>query len=177
MKKSKRSLFLLIFPVAWILIGPVIFTGAAMCDGSCGSAPSGDQATWNYDVYKFLNECGQGHYPAYEPDISGMNVFNQTPAYSQTAGDGAANFWLSQGNRLYSAGSYRQAEASYANAVKLDPSLLEGWLNMGNARYFMGRYKDSLYAYDAVLKLDPQNANALQGKEEVLLALNRTDRG
>ncbi len=175
MRKSKRPLILLIFLVAWILTGPVIFMGAAMCDGSCDGASSGDQATWDYDVYKFLNECGQGNYPAYEPDISGMNVFNQTPAANQMAGDGPANFWLSQGNRLYLAGSYRQAEASYSNAMKLDPSLIDGWLNMGNVRYLLGRYQDSLDAYDAVLKLDPQNTSALQGERMVFLALNRTD--
>ncbi len=175
MRKSKRPIILLIFLVAWILTGPAIFKSAAMCDGSRDGAPSGDQATWNYDVYKFLNECGQGNYPAYEPDISGMNVLNQTPAANQMAEDDPANFWLSQGNRLYLAGSYRQAEASYTNAMKLDPYLIEGWLNMGNVRYLLGRYQGSLEAYDAVLKLDPQNTSALQGKRMVFLALNRTD--
>ncbi len=173
MKKSKGYLSL-IFSLAWIFIGVNGFVGVAMCEGLYSGVPLGEQATWDYNVYKFLDECGQGPYQAFEPDVAGMKVSNQTPTYDQTASDGTANFWLNQGNRLYLAGSYSQAEASYANAVKLDPYLLEGWLNMGNARYLLGRYLDSLDAYGAVLKLDSQNISALHGERMAFLALNRT---
>ncbi len=174
MKKFNRNLSQ-IFSTAWVFIGFCSFVVIAMCEGPYDNVPLGEQSTWNYNAYKFLEECGQGACQAFEPDISGMRISNQTPLYGQTAGGDSANFWLRQGNRLYLDGSYSQAEASYANAVKLDPSLLEGWLNMGNARYLLGRYEDSLDAYDAVLKQDPQNASALRGESMALLALNRTD--
>ncbi len=40
---------------------------------------------------------------------------------------------------------------------------------------FLGRHMESLHAYDAVLGQNPQDVNALKGKREVLLALNRTE--
>ena len=46
---------------------------------------------------------------------------------------------------------------------------------MGNALYFLGRYQESLASYDALLGQEPQNVNALKGKSQALLALNRTD--
>ncbi|MCX6669533.1 MAG: tetratricopeptide repeat protein, partial [Methanothrix sp.] len=83
-------------------------------------------------------------------------------------------YWLNEGNGFYLAGSYEQAAASYAEALKLNVYLSDGWLNMGNALYFQGKYQESLDAYNAVLGLDPQNVNALKGKSQALSALNRT---
>ena len=43
---------------------------------------------------------------------------------------------------------------------------------MANSLYFLNRYQESLDAYNAVLKLEPQNANAMRGKDLVLLAID-----
>ena len=100
--------------------------------------------------------------------------YNQKLASNQTNVNGTSDHWLSEGNKFYLAGSYEQAAASYAEAVKLDPYLSEALLNMGNALYFLGRYQESLASYDALLGREPQNVNALKGKSQALLALNRT---
>jgi len=52
--------------------------------------------------------------------------------------------------------------------------LADSWLNLGNSLYFSGKYQEALNAYGAALALNPQNENALQGKTQSLLALNRT---
>jgi tetratricopeptide (TPR) repeat protein len=96
------------------------------------------------------------------------------PAYNQSVGNGNATYWLNEANVSYLTGSYEHAAESYAKAVNLDPSLSEGWLNLGNSLYFLGRYQASLNAYDTSLKLEPQNADALAGKNQALLALNNT---
>jgi tetratricopeptide (TPR) repeat protein len=118
------------------------------------------------EAFNFLycDCCYQGPWPYY----------NQEPA-SNVNTNGTSDHWLNEGNRLYLAGSYEQAAASYAEAVKLNPDLSEARLNMGNAFYFLGRYQESLASYDALLGQEPQNANALKGKSQTLLALNRTD--
>ena len=65
--------------------------------------------------------------------------------------------------------------ASYAEAVNLIHISQRPGFNMGNAFYFLGRYQESLASYDALLEREPQNVNALKGKSQTLLALNRTD--
>ncbi|MCK9567120.1 MAG: tetratricopeptide repeat protein, partial [Methanothrix sp.] len=81
---------------------------------------------------------------------------------------------LDGANVFYLTGSYEQAAKSYANAVNIDPTLSKGWLNLGNSLYFLGRYQASLDAYEALLNREPNNANALAGKNNALLALNNS---
>jgi tetratricopeptide (TPR) repeat protein len=156
-----------------MLLEPYWFISPGMCS-CCGSIYSTcpDEATiqqhlWNKEIYDFLycDDC----YPTFVP------YKNSVPApVSSRPINGTASYWLDSGNKFYLAGSYEQAEAAYANAVMLDPSLLDGWLNMGNALFFLGRYQESLDAYNAALRMEPPNENALQGKNRALLALNRT---
>ena len=161
-----------------------------------------EQSFWDNEAYYFLNyydpyggtAYGQARYgtPAYNiptyrtaPTYSAAPVPTYTaeystpssssaPAYNQNTGNNSAIYWLNEGNMSYLAGSYEQAALSYANAVGLDPSLSEGWLNLGNSLYFLGKYQASLNAYDALLKFEPRNADALAGKNQALLALNKT---
>lgn len=113
--------------------------------------PEIEEYMWYMDAYYFLHSDDNEYF------------------YSNTA-----RYWLDDANRLYLVGSYEKAAESYARAVNLDPSLLEGWLNLGNSLYFLGRYQASLNAYNAILRLEPQNVNALAGKSQVLLALDKS---
>jgi tetratricopeptide (TPR) repeat protein len=172
MNWPKRGYLLLILALVlescWI-----INLGECSCCGwgysSCPVDATIQQHMWDKEIYNFLysDEC----YRTFTPHEDMMPA--PVPASNKTL-DGAASYWLDNGNRLYLGGSYEEAESSYAEAVKLDPTLLQGWINMGNALFFMGRYQESLDAYNAVLEQAPQNENALQGKSRTLLTLNRT---
>lgn len=128
-----------------------------------------DQAMWNSEIYYFLNydNCDNLYPSAYR-------AANRNPVPNQVANNTTASYWLDNANKLYLAGYYEQAAASYAKAVKLDPSQSVGWINMANSLYFMGRYQESLDAYNTVIASDPLNANAILGKGKVLTAINRT---
>jgi tetratricopeptide (TPR) repeat protein len=122
---------------------------------------------WEAEAYSFLN--GDEGYPVYRSSNYGVPVGSYlVPGY------GTASYWMNEGNRLYTAGSYEKAAAMYTRAVNLDPSLRAAWLNLGNAFYFLGRYQESLNAYETILYTEPQNAGAWQGKGLDLVALNRT---
>jgi tetratricopeptide (TPR) repeat protein len=128
--------------------------------------PEMEEYMWYRDAYNFLHSDDDGYF------YSNAAPTYKIPAYNQNIGSGTAKYWFDDANRLYLVGSYEKAAESYAQAVTLDPSQLQGWLNLGNSLYFLGRYQASLNAYDALLKLDPQNTNALAGKSQALLALN-----
>jgi tetratricopeptide (TPR) repeat protein len=152
----------------------------AGCSGTCGYCGSNyydycptqseiEQRMWNSEIYYFLNydNCDNLYPPAYTPT-------NRNPVPSLVANNTSASYWMDNADKLYLAGYYDQAAASYAKAVKLDPSQTVGWINMANSLYFLGRYKESLDAYNAVIASDPLNANAILGKGKVLMAMNRT---
>ena len=170
MKRSETRSLLLIAALAWIILEPALVTSTGTCDYCWGdnylSTAAEQQNIWMKEAFNFLycDCCYQGSWPYY----------NQEPA-SNTNTNGTSDHWLNEGNRFYLAGSYEQAVTSYAEAVKLNPYLSEARLNMGNAFYFLGRYQESLASYDALLEQEPQNVNALKGKSQTLLALNRTD--
>lgn len=139
-------------------------------NGTCPSQATREQAMWEAEAYAFLNGgTGTPGYPIYAPSSYGIPVGSY-----RASGYGTASYWMSEGNRLYTAGSYEQAIAMYTRAVNLDPSLKAAWLNLGNAFYFLGRYQESLNAYESVLYIEPQNVAAWQGKGLDLMALNRT---
>jgi tetratricopeptide (TPR) repeat protein len=161
---------LLIAALAWIILEPALVTSTGTCDYCWGdnylSTAAEQQNIWMKEAFNFLycDCCYQGFWPYY----------NQKTASNQTNVNETSDHWISEGNKFYLAGSYEQAAASYAEATKLDPYLPEARLNMGNAFYFLGRYQESLASYDALLEREPQNVNALKGKSQALLALNRT---
>ena len=153
--------------------GKCYFPDGGYCDvwsyynGTCPSQASREQAMWEAETYAFL--YGDEGYQVYRPYDYGVPVGSYA-----TTGYGTATYWMSEGNRLYLAGSYEQAAAMYSKAVNLDPSLRAAWLNLGNAFYFLGRYQESLSAYETVLNMEPSNAGAWHAKGLDLLALNRT---
>jgi len=170
-RRPQRVYLLRIAALALMILELASVTSFATCNycgwGNCPTLTERQQqCLWEKEVFNFLycDCCDQGWWPYYY----------QIPSSSQSTVEGTASYRLNEGNGYYLAGSYEQAAASYAEALKLNPYLSEGWLNMGNALYFQGKYQESLDAYNAVLGLDPQNINALQGKSQALLALNRT---
>ncbi|MCJ7445314.1 MAG: tetratricopeptide repeat protein [Methanotrichaceae archaeon] len=144
------------------LMGMSCVTDLGICDWYSQYNPDWQEREWYAEAYCFLYK-----------DCCCMPYSYGTLAVYQMPSNGTADNWLNEANRLYLAGYYEEAATSYANAVRNDPSLSVAWLNMGNALYFQNRYKESLDAYDAVLKLEPHHINALEGKNQSLLALNR----
>jgi tetratricopeptide (TPR) repeat protein len=187
LRKFQGLSFLLIITMTWMELALVTDLGMCDCHESCNYGHYGnlyEERLWYDDIYNFLYcDCSSPQYPYYY-DINAQPNNYSAPAqpdnydllasYQATSNNDTANFWLNEADKLYLAGSYEDAVASYAKAVKLNPSLSMGWLNMGNAFYLMNRYQESLDAYNAALKLEPQNANALHGKVQALSALNRT---
>lgn len=169
--RVNRSSLLIIFVLVWTVIASDWVSCVGTCNGFGSNylvRPQGDESYWRAEIYYFLDfdncndvnsVCGNSH---------------TSPTLNHISGNNTANYWMNNANKLYLTGSYEQAASSYANAVKLDPSLTEGWLNMGNTLYLLNRYQESLDAYNAALKLDPLSANATMGKENVMLALNKT---
>jgi len=169
-------LLLLIFALAFIFMKSALVDSFGTCD-YCGpnywnnypTQSEIDQEKWNLDTYYFLNydNCDNMYPPAYK-------AANRNPVSNQAVNNTTASYWLDNANKLYLAGYYEQAAASYAKALKLDSSQSVGRINMANSLYFLGRYQESLDAYNAVIASDPLNANAILGKGKVLMALNRT---
>ena len=146
MKIPETMRLLLIAALTWIILGPALVISSGTCDYCWGdnylSTDAEQQRIWMKEAFNFLycDCCYQGFLPYY----------NQKLASDQTNVNGTSDHWLSEGNRFYLAGSFEQAAASYAEAVKLNPYLSEALLNKGNALYFLGRYQDSLASYDAL---------------------------
>ena len=176
MRGKQGLLLLLIFALAFIFMKSALVGSYGTCD-YCGpnywdyypTQSEIEQAKWNSDIYYFLNcdNCDNLYPSAYK-------AANRNPVSNQVADNTTASYWLDNANKLYLAGYYEQAAASYAKALKLDPSQSVGWINMANSLYFLGRYQESLDAYNAVIASDPLNANAILGKGKVLMAMNRT---
>lgn len=178
MRGPLRLLFLRIIALACILMN-LSLTG---CSGTCSYCGSNyyynyptqseiEQRMWNSEIYYFLNYDNCDNLYPYSPAYT---TISRNPAYNQAANNTTSSYWLDNANKLYLAGFYDQAAASYAKAVKLDPSQTDGWINMANSLYFLGRYQESLNAYNAVIASDPLNANAILGKGKVLMAINST---
>lgn len=138
------------------------------------------QRLWYADIYNFLYgdcECyyaSHGVIDPYAGSTPAASVDNARTNSVKTSGEDAASL-MDEANVFYLTGSYEQAAESYAKAVNIDPTLSKGWLNLGNSLYFLGRYQASLDAYEALLNREPDNANALAGKNNALLALDKTD--
>jgi len=66
-----------------------------------------------------------------------------------------------RGNAAFKRGAWEEAEAQYAEAVGLDPSLVAAHNNRAAALLKLGRAPDALAACDQVLKRDGGNVKAL----------------
>lgn len=180
MRTIHRLLLLVILALTFIFAEPLWVTSL----GSCGYGPYWpyyhpptqaeiEQYMWNIEAYRFLHCDDEGYYP-YGVSTQSQLRYSAPASELSTVNDSAAH-WLEEANVSYLTGSYEQAAESYAQAVNLDPSLSVGWLNLGNSLYFLGRYQASLNAYNTLLSLEPNNADALAGKNQALLALNKAN--
>lgn len=179
-----RLPIIIIIALVVIFLTPSWITalGIEDCYGSdCYSSRSEwQQRVWYADIYNFLYgdcQCYYAqhgvYYPPYAGEISDTSA-NKAPISSSSTVSENASSLLDGANVFYLTGSYEQAAKSYANAVNIDPTLSKGWLNLGNSLYFLGRYQASLDAYEALFNREPNNANALAGKNNALLALNNS---
>lgn len=174
MKKSEGWSLLLNATLAGLFISSATMVASASwgCYGDGCNYPTSvqvQQHLWDIEAYRFLycDQCYSSYVPVY-PTYQYL-----TPTASQILENGTSQYWQSKGDELYLAGFYEKAAAAYSEAVKLDPYLADCWLNLGNSLYFLGKYQEALNSYNAALALNPQNENALQGKTQSLLALNR----
>jgi len=124
-RKLPSLSLLLIFAMVLIFMQNGWFIGVGLCS-CCGSScyyytcPTEaqiEQGLWNKEAYEFLycDDC----FPSLNPHKHGISGSNQPE-------NGTTSYWMDKGNNSYLAGSYEQAEESYAEAVKIDPSLMEG---------------------------------------------------
>ncbi|NPV63187.1 MAG: tetratricopeptide repeat protein [Methanotrichaceae archaeon] len=180
-RPEKLSLLLIAAAVAAIIV-----PAGATCSGCGCYTPHPTEAEiqqfqWMKEAFCFLysDDCYCGAAAPYYLGPGGRTFVGGTSAVTfaspQYPAADTAEYWLNQANELYLAGSYEKAAESYANAVEIDPYLLDGWLNMGNALFFSGRYEGALNAYNSALSLDPQNESAWIGKSQSLSALNRAE--
>ena len=63
-----------------------------------------------------------------------------------------------QGNRFERQGRLPEAEARFAQALKLDPANAEIWINLGATRYAGGHWPDAAQAFKRAIELAPDNA-------------------
>lgn len=179
-----RLPIIIIIALVVIFLTPSWITaqGSEDCYGSdCYlSRSEWQQRVWYSDIYNFLYgdcQCYYAKHGVYNPYAGETPVApaNNAPTPSSSTVSENASSLLDEANVFYLTGSYEQAAKSYAKAVNIDPALSEGWLNLGNSLYFLGRYQASLDAFVALLNREPDNANALAGKNNALLALNNSN--
>jgi tetratricopeptide (TPR) repeat protein len=117
---------------------------------------------WNSEIYYFLNydNCDNLNPSAY-------TAANRNPVPNQTTNKGTASYRMDNANKLYFAGYYEQATASYAKAVKLDPSQSEVWINMANSLYLLpGRIPRVIGRLQCCNCFGPAERKAILGKGE-----------
>merc|ERR1712051_1035749 len=70
--------------------------------------------------------------------------------------------------------AYPDALKNLDECLKLDPKFVKAYSRKGAAHFFMKEYNKALQAYENGLKIEPENAECLQGKEQVFQAINRS---
>ena len=104
---------------------------------------------------------------------------------SALAQEDTADYWINKGDKLYTAGSYKEAIEAYDNAIQIDPSNAQAWLGKGyvldnlaftdqdisNSNNLAKTLELSIQAFDRALELDPKNAYAWHGKGVTLIHL------
>jgi tetratricopeptide (TPR) repeat protein len=70
---------------------------------------------------------------------------------------------------------WAQAEASFTEAIKLNPDCAEAYHRRAGIRFNAGKVKESLPDFDTVVRLDPKNAEVCMNRSFVYLRLLRVD--
>lgn len=68
--------------------------------------------------------------------------------------------WYSQGVAAYNQNNLPNAVNLFEQAVKADPSFVDGWYNLGSVQYRAGQYAKARAAYQQVLVLNPADHQA-----------------
>mmetsp|Transcript_149287 Transcript_149287/g.371787 ORF Transcript_149287/g.371787 Transcript_149287/m.371787 type:complete len:588 (+) Transcript_149287:96-1859(+) len=72
--------------------------------------------------------------------------------------------------------AYPDALKDLDECLKLDPTFVKAYSRKGAAHYFMKEYNKALQAYDKGLSIDPDNKECKEGKEQVIMKIQETNR-
>merc|ERR1719150_242049 len=72
--------------------------------------------------------------------------------------------------------AYPDALRDLELCLKLDPTFVKAYSRKGAAHFFMKEYNKALQAYDKGLQLDPTNEECKNGREQVVLKVQETNR-
>jgi tetratricopeptide (TPR) repeat protein len=61
-------------------------------------------------------------------------------------------------------GRWKEAVASYDQAIKYMPENYEAWDNRGYALVLLGRYKEAMADFDKALEINPNHVNGIYNK-------------
>jgi tetratricopeptide (TPR) repeat protein len=70
---------------------------------------------------------------------------------------------------------YREALASFIDAVGAQPALYQAWNYLGFANRHLGNYQDALAAYAKALDINPNYPDAIEYRGEAYLGLNQIE--
>ena len=94
------------------------------------------------------------------------------PENHQTPED-KAHLLFELGNLLHAAKEYKEAVASFDQALKIKPEDDLAWNNRGNALYNLGRYEQAVASFDQALKIKPDHDEAWNNRGIALDNLGR----
>jgi tetratricopeptide (TPR) repeat protein len=124
----------------------------------------------NYVAYEKLGEAyrDRGQYPDAEANYK--RALQLAPANSPVY---TATIHNDLGLVLTRAGRPNEAEAHFAEAVRLNPGFAEAQTNYGNALAMQGKFDDAIVRYQAALALQPRGLEALIGLGAALVRKGR----
>ena len=74
-----------------------------------------------------------------------------SPAFAQTSPQAISLF--EQGVKAYNDSQFGQSIQFFEEAVRLDPSFVDGWYNLGSVQYRAGNFNKAAQAYQQVIRL------------------------
>ncbi|CAK0901762.1 unnamed protein product, partial [Prorocentrum cordatum] len=72
---------------------------------------------------------------------------------------------------------YPDALRDLDECIKLDPTFVKAYSRKGAAHFFMKEYNQAIKAYEQGLKIDKDNAECLQGREQVINKIGESQKG
>jgi len=73
--------------------------------------------------------------------------------------------------------AYPDALRDLDECIKLDPTFVKAYSRKGAAHFFMKEYNQAIKAYEQGLKIDKDNAECLQGREQVINKIGESQKG